>query len=68
MHERALHVRCPLDPRTGAADGLLQVRAQLGGERVEKSAHVRRPLVLRSLAWLAYGAMRFALFATRHRY
>jgi cardiolipin synthase len=38
------------------------------GKRVEKSAHVRRPFVHRSLAWLAYGAMRFALFATRHRY
>jgi cardiolipin synthase len=39
-----------------------------GGARVEKSAHVRRSFVHRSLAWLAYGAMRFALFATRHRY
>ena len=39
-----------------------------GGARVEKSAHGRRPFMHRSLAWLAYGAMRFALFATRHRY
>ncbi len=39
-----------------------------GGERVEKSAHGKRPFMHRSLAWLAYGAMRFALFATRHRY
>ncbi|MDQ6638156.1 MAG: cardiolipin synthase ClsB [Pseudomonadota bacterium] len=38
------------------------------GRRVEKSAHGKRPFVHRSLAWLAYGAMRFALFATRHRY
>jgi cardiolipin synthase len=42
--------------------------AQHSGHRVEKSAHVRRPLFHRSLAWIAYGAMRFALFATRHRY
>ena len=39
-----------------------------GGERVEKTAHVTRPFLHRGLAWLAYGAMRFALFATRHRY
>jgi cardiolipin synthase len=39
-----------------------------GGERVEKSSHNRRPFMHRSLAWIAYGAMRFALFATRHRY
>jgi len=46
----------------------LQAAAEHGGQRVEKSAHVSRPFVLRSLAWIAYGAMRFALFATRHRY
>jgi hypothetical protein len=46
----------------------LQEAAQHGGKRVEKSAYGRRPFVHRSLAWLAYGAMRFALFATRHRY
>ena len=39
-----------------------------GGQRVEKSAHLTRPFVHRTLAWIAYGAMRFALFATRHRY
>jgi len=39
-----------------------------GGERVEKTAHIARPIIHRTLAWLAYGAMRFALFATRHRY
>ena len=39
-----------------------------GGQHVEKSAHVRRPLYHRGLAWIAYRAMRFALFATRHRY
>jgi cardiolipin synthase len=46
---------------------LLEAMKQ-GGERVEKSAYVRRPFLHRSLSWLAYGAMRFALFATRHRY
>jgi cardiolipin synthase len=39
-----------------------------GGKRVEKSNYSRRPFLHRSLAWVAYGAMRFALFATRHRY
>ena len=39
-----------------------------GGQRVEKTAHLTRPFVHRTLAWIAYGAMRFALFATRHRY
>jgi len=48
--------------------GHLLEAARRGGERVEKSAHVRRPFVHRTLAWIAYGAMRFALFATRHRY
>ena len=42
--------------------------AQHGGQGVEKSAHVGRPLFHRGLAWIAYAAMRFALFATRHRY
>jgi cardiolipin synthase A/B len=46
----------------------LQDAAEHGGQRVEKSAHVGRPFIHRSLAWIAYGAMRFALFATRHRY
>jgi cardiolipin synthase A/B len=48
--------------------GHLQEAAEHSGQRVEKSSHLRRPLVHRSLAWIAYGAMRFALFATRHRY
>jgi cardiolipin synthase A/B len=48
--------------------GHLVDAAQHSGQRVEKSAHVGRPLFHRSLAWIAYGAMRFALFATRHRY
>ena len=39
-----------------------------GGRRVEKSAYVKRPFAQRSLAWVAYAAMRIALFATRHRY
>jgi cardiolipin synthase len=46
----------------------LQEAVRSAGARVERAAHVQRPLVHRSLAWLAYGAMRFALFATRHRY
>ena len=37
------------------------------GKRVEKSAYSKRPFVQRSLAWIAYAAMRIALFATRHR-
>ena len=48
--------------------GHLLEAARRGGERIEKSAHVRRPFVHRTLAWLAYAAMRFALFATRNRY
>ena len=38
------------------------------GARVDSTAHMKRPLTVRSLAWLAYGLMRVALFATRHRY
>ncbi len=38
------------------------------GKRVEKSAYSKRPFVQRGLAWIAYAAMRIALFATRHRY
>jgi cardiolipin synthase len=48
--------------------GHLLDAVQHGGERVEQSAHLTRPFVHRTLAWIAYGAMRFALFATRHRY
>jgi hypothetical protein len=29
---------------------------------------MKRPLTVRSLAWLAYALMRVVLFATRHRY
>jgi cardiolipin synthase len=39
-----------------------------GGSRVEAASHRRRPLLHRSLAWIAYAMMRVALFATRHRY
>ncbi len=39
-----------------------------GGKRVEKAAYSKRPFVQRGLAWVAYSAMRIALFATRHRY
>ena len=39
-----------------------------GGQRVEPAHHRQRPFLHRTLAWMAYAAMRFALFATRHRY
>jgi cardiolipin synthase len=39
-----------------------------GGSPVEPDSHRQRPLVHRTLAWFAYTMMRFALFATRHRY
>ena len=38
------------------------------GKRVETAAYSKRPFVQRGLAWIAYAAMRIALFATRHRY
>jgi cardiolipin synthase len=38
------------------------------GVRIESKTHMKRSLVARSLAWLAYAMMRLALFATRHRY
>ena len=38
------------------------------GQRVEPQSHQRRTLRMRSLSWVAYAAMRIALFATRHRY
>jgi cardiolipin synthase len=38
------------------------------GAKVDSSANMKRPLAVRSLAWLAYTLMRLALFATRHRY
>ena len=56
------------DAFTAELRGHLQEAVRSAGERVEKAAHVSRPFVHRSLAWIAYGAMRFALFATRHRY
>jgi len=46
----------------------LRDAAEHSGKRVEKSYYLHRPFVSRSLAWIAYGAMRFALFATRNRY
>ncbi len=46
----------------------LRDAAEHSGKRIEKSHYLRRPFVSRSLAWIAYGAMRFALFATRNRY
>ncbi len=38
------------------------------GLRVESAHHRSRPLTSRGLSWIAYAAMRVALFATRHRY
>ena len=38
------------------------------GVRIDSSAYRKRTFATRSLAWLAYALMRFALFATRHRY
>ncbi|MDQ6627501.1 MAG: cardiolipin synthase ClsB [Pseudomonadota bacterium] len=38
------------------------------GVAIEPSTYGKRPLTVRSLAWLAYAMMRIALFATRHRY
>ncbi|MCE9658215.1 MAG: cardiolipin synthase ClsB [Burkholderiales bacterium] len=38
------------------------------GVRIDASVYMKRTFATRSLAWLAYGLMRFALFATRHRY
>ena len=46
----------------------LRDAAEHSGKRVEQAYYLRRPFVSRSLAWIAYGAMRFALFATRNRY
>ena len=42
--------------------------ARSAGKPVEKAAYGQRPFVQRSLSWIAYAAMRIALFATRHRY
>jgi cardiolipin synthase len=56
------------DAFTAELRGHLQEALKSAGQRVEKAAYSTRPLVHRSLAWIAYGAMRFALFATRHRY
>ena len=46
----------------------LRDAAEHSGKRIEQAYYLRRPFVSRSLAWIAYGAMRFALFATRNRY
>ena len=48
--------------------GHLLEAVRSSGKRVEKAAYSKRPFVQRSLAWIAYAAMRVALFATRHRY
>lgn len=48
--------------------GHLLEAVKSSGKRVEKAAYSKRPFVQRSLAWIAYAAMRIALFATRHRY
>ena len=56
------------DAFTAELRGHLQQAVKSSGQRVEKAAYLTRPFVHRSLSWIAYGAMRFALFATRHRY
>ena len=38
------------------------------GKQVEMKTHLHRPWHVRTLSWIAYGLMRLALFATRHRY
>ena len=38
------------------------------GRRVDPDAHMQRPLFTRSLTWVAYGLMRFALLLTGNRY
>ena len=38
------------------------------GKQVEKKSYLHRPWHVRTLSWIAYGLMRLALFATRHRY
>ena len=48
--------------------GHLQQAMREHGTPVESAKHQRRSLRTRGLAWLAYAAMRIALFATRHRY
>jgi cardiolipin synthase len=48
--------------------GHLLEAVKSGGEHVAKEQHMKRPFLHRTLAWIAYSAMRFALFATRHRY
>ena len=53
---------------TAELRGHLLEAVRSGGKRVEEAAYSKRPFVQRSLAWIAYAAMRIALFATRHRY
>ena len=48
--------------------GHLLEAVRTAGTRVEKTAHLGRPFHVRTLSWIAYVAMRIALFATRHRY
>ena len=48
--------------------GHLLHAAKEAGAPVEPKTHRTRPFTSRTLAWIAYAAMRFALFATRHRY
>jgi cardiolipin synthase A/B len=56
------------DGFAGVLRGHLLDAVRNSGKRVEKASYSRRPFMHRSLSWIAYGAMRFALFATRHRY
>jgi len=56
------------DAFAGELRGHLLEAVRSAGKQVEKASYGSRPLLHRSLAWIAYSAMRFALFATRHRY
>ena len=56
------------DAFAGELRGHLLDAVRSSGKRVEKASYSSRPFLHRSLAWIAYSAMRFALFATRHRY
>ena len=48
--------------------GCLHNAVALQSGRIEHAAHMRRPLVQRSLDWFAYGVMRLLLWVTGKRY
>jgi len=51
-----------------ALRGHLVAAVRAVGKQVERKSYLHRPWHVRTLAWIAYGLMRLALFATRHRY